>query len=76
MYRIVTVQNLTLNFLAISILKENNDFYRIYIVIGTLSHAKIILELLLQKIKPKLFLRGEIPPQPPSSQGRYPLTPP
>ena len=30
-----------------------------------LSHAKIILELLLQNDKAKAFSEGEIPPQPP-----------
>ncbi len=52
------------------------DFIVFYGVIGTFSHAKIILELLLQNDKAKAFSEeGDPPPQPPSSRGGDPLDP-
>ncbi len=38
--------------------KKVNKFILFYVVIGTLSHAKIILELLLQNDKAKAFSVG------------------
>ena len=52
-------------------------FIAFYGVMGTLSHSKIILELLLQNDKPQAFSEGGDPPlNPPSSQGGDPLDPP
>ena len=47
-------------------------------IIGTLSHAKIILELLLQNDKAKAFSEGGDPPSTtrPPQKGETPSTPP
>ncbi len=44
------------------------DFIVFYVVIGTLWHAKIILELLLQNDKVKAFSEGGVPPSTPLLQ--------
>ncbi len=41
---------------------KSKSFIVFYVVIGTLSHAKIILELLLQNDKAKAFFEGRDPP--------------
>ena len=44
---------------------------------GTLSHSKFILELLLQNDKPQAFSEGGDPPlNPPPPEGAIPSTPP
>ena len=54
-----------------------NFFIVFYVVIGTLSHAKIILELLLQNDKAKAFSEGgDHPLNPPPPKGRPPRPPP
>ena len=53
------------------------NFIVFYVVIGTLSHAKIILELLLQNDKAKAFSEGgDSPLNPPPPEGETPSTPP
>ena len=52
-----------------------NTFIVFYVVIGTLSHAKIILELLLQNDKAKAFSEGGDSPSTPSSWGGDSLDP-
>ena len=55
---------------------NGKTFIVFYVVIGTLSHAKLIMESLLQNDKAKAFSEGgRSPPQPPSSQGGDPLDP-
>ena len=51
------------------------SFIVFYVVIGTLSHAKIILELLLQNDKAQAFSEGGDPPSTRSSRGGDPLDP-
>ena len=53
------------------------SFIVFYVVIGTLSHAKTYWNNFYRMIKPKLFLRGEIPPSIPLlPNGETPLIPP
>ena len=52
-------------------------FIAFYGVMGTLSHSKIILELLLQNDKPKAFSEGGyLPLNPPPPEGETPSIPP
>ena len=52
-------------------------FIVFYVVIGTLSHAKIILELLLQNDKAKAFSEvGDPPLNSPPPEGETPCPPP
>ena len=53
------------------------DFIVFYVVIGTLSYTKIIMELLLQNDKAKAFSEGGDPLlNPPPLEGETPSTPP
>ncbi len=65
---------------SITYLKKNNRltiFITFYGVMGTLSHSKIILELLLQNYKPpSFFWVGRSPLNPPPPEGGRPLTAP
>ena len=52
-------------------------FIAFYGVMGTLSHSKIILELLLQNDKPQAFSEGGDPPlNPPPPEGETRPPPP
>ena len=52
-------------------------FIVFYAVMGTSSHSKIILELLLQNDKAQAFSEGGDPPiNPPPPEGETPSTPP
>jgi len=58
------------------ILKFITVFIAFYGVMGTLSHSKFILELLLQNDKPKAFSEGGDPPSTPLLlRGRLPRPP-
>ena len=55
---------------------NGKTFIVFYVVIGTLSHGKIILKFLLQNDKAKAFSEGgELPLNPPPPEGENPRPP-